>query len=353
MKNSVMHFFEVIEDKRESWRVKHNLLEIIFISIIATVCRSETLQEIAEFASEKEGWLYSIIHLEVVMDSNLIAVVLLLLFIIYVYYENHNLEITHYTVRSKRIPKAFDGVRLVILADLHNNTFGKDNIKLKDEINKINPDYILVAGDMTVSSEPDNYAVPLSLLSDLAVKYPVYYGLGNHEQRLLPGSAFCHNSYDEYKKSLQKLGVRFLENQQAAIWKNGENIVITGLMIGMDYFNKLKQPEMTLDYIQKLVGIPENKCYNILIAHNPVYFKNYAEWGADLIVSGHLHGGIIRLPGLGGIISPQYRLLPRYDAGRFEEDEKTMLVSRGLGLHTIKLRIGNRPELLAVTLERV
>ncbi len=287
------------------------------------------------------------------MDSNLITGVLLLLFIIYVYYENHNLETTHYTVRSKRIPEAFHGVRLVVLADLNNNTFGKDNIKLKDEINKINPDYILVAGDMTVSSEPDNYDVPLSLLSGLAVKYPVYYGLGNHEQRLLPGGIFYHKSYDEYKKSLQKLGVRFLENQQVTIGQNGENITITGLMIGMDYYNKLKQPEMTLDYIQKLVGIPENKCYNILIAHNPVYFKNYTDWGADLIVSGHLHGGIIRFPGLGGFISPQYKLLPRYDAGRFEENEKTMLVSRGLGLHTIKLRICNRPELMVITLERI
>ncbi len=118
----------------------------------------------------------------------------------------------------------------------------------------------------------------------------------------------------------------------------------------MDYFNKLKQPEMTTDYIQKLVGIPENKWYNILIAHNPVYFNFYTEWGADLILSGHLHGGIIRLPGLGGIISPQYKFMPKYDAGMFRENDKIMLVSRGLGLHTIKLRINNRPELMVVTL---
>lgn len=287
------------------------------------------------------------------MDGNLITVVILLLFVLYVIYENRHLEITHYNIRSKRIPKAFDGARIVILADLHNNKYGRDNKKLLDEINKINPDYILVAGDMVVSSEPDNLEIPFGLLSALAVKYPICYGLGNHEQRLLPDENTRYKSYEDYQNNLEKLGVRFLNNDRFVLFKDGENIAITGLTIGMDYFKKLKQPQLTVEYIEKLVGIPEKKWYNILIAHNPVYFNLYTDWGADLIVSGHLHGGIIRLPGLGGVISPQYKFMPKYDAGRFERKDSVMLVSRGLGLHTIKMRVNNRPELMTITLNHI
>ncbi|QHQ62401.1 hypothetical protein Ana3638_17750 [Anaerocolumna sedimenticola] len=287
------------------------------------------------------------------MDRNIITGVILLIFILYIIYENHNLEITHYTIRSKRIPKAFHGVKLVVLADLHNNKYGRDNNKLLDEIRKINPDYIIVAGDMIVSSEPDNLSVPYTLLLELAETYPIYYSLGNHEQRLQPKDTIHYKNYDTFKDNLQKQGVKFLENERAFVYRNGEAVVITGLVIDMDYFKKLKQPKMNQGYIEKLVGIPEEKCYNILIAHNPVYFKFYTTWGADLIFSGHLHGGIIRIPGLRGFISPQYKFMPKYDAGIYEEDGKVMLVSRGLGLHTIKLRIHNRPELMVVTLDKV
>lgn len=287
------------------------------------------------------------------MNSNIITAVILLIFILYIVYENHHFEITQYNIRSNRIPKAFDRINMVILADLHNNKYGKDNIKLLDEIDRIAPDYILVAGDMIVSGEGEHLEVPYSLIAALAVRYPVYYGLGNHEQRMVPEENSRYKNYEDYVRKLEKLGVRFLDNESAVISKDGENIILTGLTISMDYFKKLRQPEMTEEYIQNLVGIPDKKCYNILIAHNPVYFKLYKEWGADLIVAGHLHGGIIRLPGLGGIISPQYKFMPKYDAGMFELENTRMLVSRGLGLHTIKLRINNRPELMSVTLNHI
>ena len=287
------------------------------------------------------------------MDSILITLVILLVFILYIFYENHNLEITNYSIRSKRIPRVFHKVKLVVLADLHNNKYGRNNEKLLNQIRKIDPDYIMVAGDMIVSSEPDNLSVPYQLLSELAKTYPVYYGLGNHEQRLLPNNTIHYKNYDSFKNDLQTQGVIFLENERVLVHRNGETVALTGLVIDMDYFKKLKQPKMNKGYIEKLVGIPEEKCYNILIAHNPVYFNFYTSWGADLILSGHLHGGIIRIPGLGGFISPQYKFMPKYDSGIYVKDGKTMLVSRGLGLHTIKLRVHNRPELMVVTLDNI
>jgi predicted MPP superfamily phosphohydrolase len=159
-------------------------------------------------------------------------------------------------------------------------------------------------------------------------------------------------SFDKYKETLEKLGVHFLINEAINMYRNDDKVTITGLHIDSEYYQKLPAPIMKTEYLRKIVGIPDNQCYNILIAHNPVYFNNYLEWGADLILSGHLHGGMVRLPGLGGIVSPQYKFFPRYDAGRFEESGKTMLVSRGLGTHTIKIRMFNRPELMIVTLER-
>jgi uncharacterized protein len=289
---------------------------------------------------------------EVTLNSTLVTIIIILLFIIYLLFEDKNLEVTYYSIHSDKIPKAFRGTKVVVLADLHNNVFGRNNKKLMDEIHIINPHYILVAGDMVVSREPEKLSIPLHLLSELARDYPIYYGLGNHEQRMVPGGNCYDKKYDEYKDSLEKLGVIFLENNRALIKKDMDTICITGLMIDMDYFNKFKQPKMTTEYIQNLLGNPDKQCYNILIAHNPVYFKEYQEWGADLILSGHIHGGIIRLPGLGGVISPQYKFFPKYDAGRYEEKGKTLLVSRGLGLHTIKVRVANKPELMVFTLDK-
>lgn len=280
----------------------------------------------------------------------LIFIILILVLFLYTIYENLNLEVSFYNIKSTRIPMEFHGVSFIVLADLHNNSFGKENERLFNEIEKNNPDFIIVAGDMMVSSKPDEYRVAYSLLSKLAKKYPIYYGIGNHEQRVMPGGIYSNDNYIAYQNKLKALGIHFLINQTLIIKKNGSKLGIVGLMIDKEYFNKLKQPMMNHEYIQKLVGIPDKECYNILIAHNPMFFKSYKDWGADLTLSGHLHGGIIRLPLLGGIISPQYKILPKYDAGKFDEDGKTLLVSRGLGMHTIKLRMFNKPELMVVTL---
>jgi uncharacterized protein len=287
------------------------------------------------------------------METLLKIIIIVLIIIIYSYFENRNLEVTHYDIKSKRIPEEFDGVKLVVLADLHNNSYGNNNEILLSKIKDEKPDYIIMAGDMVVNNKPNQTKTPLSLISELSKNYPIYYGIGNHEQSLMPGGRKASPHYETYQNELKKLGVNLLINQQETIVKGNESIRITGLMIGAEYFKKLKQPKLETKYLQKLVGIPANQCYNILIAHNPVYFKQYTEWGSDLTFSGHIHGGIVRLPGLGGVISPQYKFFPKYDAGRFDKEGKTLLVSRGLGMHTIKLRMFNRPELMVVTLKRL
>lgn len=100
----------------------------------------------------------------------------------------------------------------------------------------------------------------------------------------------------------------------------------------------------------QVVSLPAKHKCNILIAHNPDYFEEYAKWGADLVLSGHVHGGIMRIPFLGGVLAPSYRIFPKYDGGVFKEGKSVMLLGRGLGSHTIQLRFFNPAELYEVTL---
>lgn len=277
------------------------------------------------------------------------ALILLLLLIEYI--RNLKPEMTEETMESDRLPQVFNGFRMVILADLHNYSFGKENEVLKKQIDTIKPDIILVAGDMLVRKAPRKYDTAYNLLKALSRKYPVYYGLGNHEQSLAGEKEEYAALYRDYTNKLKKDGIIFLDNESIILRRKNDNLKITGLSIEKAFYGKYKIPVMPPDYVQNLLGKCDRQCYNILIAHNPMYFKSYAAYGADLILSGHVHGGIIRLPFLGGMLSPQYRFFPKYDAGRFSEKGSTMLISRGLGLHTLKFRIGNRPELMTVTLK--
>ena len=285
------------------------------------------------------------------MEYIIIFVILALIFLFYLKFEDKNLEITHYTVRSANLPKSFSGTNFVVIADLHNNSFGDNNNILIEEIDKINPSFIIIAGDMVVGRKSEDFSVALSLLSRLAFRYPIYYGFGNHEQRLIPEGKYYNLNWDKYIEKLRDLNIHILDNDSIKIKKDNDSLVISGISIDLKFFNKPKVPVMEEDYLEKLIGKLDKKCYNIVIGHNPIYFKQYLNINADLILSGHMHGGIVRLPLLGGVISPQYELFPKYDAGMFQEDNQIMLVSRGLGTHTIKLRVYNRPELMLVTLK--
>jgi hypothetical protein len=108
---------------------------------------------------------------------------------------------------------------------------------------------------------------------------------------------------------------------------------------------------METSYLSETLGSPREDACRLLIAHNPDYFEQYAAWGADVVVSGHVHGGIMRLPFFGGVVSPRLTLFPRYDGGRFEKGHTVMILSRGLGTHTLPLRIFNPGELVVMQLE--
>jgi len=273
------------------------------------------------------------------------------------HFENIHLTKKEYTIVSDQLPSGLVGTRFVMLSDLHNNQFGKNNEALIKAIRQVQPEFILVAGDMLVSKEHQNYEVAYNLLAELVKSYPIYYAYGNHEQRLKKREENDENmepSFFLYEKQLKELGVIILDNETIRVERNGSHMDITGVSIDLDYFKKFPRPNMEVQYLKETIG--EKKAFTILIAHNPDYFQQYAQWGADLVLSGHIHGGMVRLPFLGGVVSPQFRLFPKYDSGYFKEEVQQntsqMIISRGLGIHTIKIRVFNRPELVVINLEK-
>ena len=194
----------------------------------------------------------------------------------------------------------------------------------------------------------DNSEV-IAFVKKLAEEYPLYAANGNHEHKTRLSPEYYGPLYENYVSGLKESGGVMLVNEAAEL--SDENVEIYGLEIERDYYKKGACPTMETTYLQRVLGKPDAAKFNLLIAHNPDFFENYAEWGADLIVSGHVHGGLMILPIIGGFINPRLLLFPKYDGGRFAHRESTMILGRGLGCHTLPVRIFNPGELVVIHLK--
>lgn len=282
------------------------------------------------------------------MAEGFIAVicVIILIGLLSAFFDSNRFVTRTYEIRSGKLTKP---CRLVLLADLHNKSFGRGNERLLSAIEEISPDAVLSAGDMLTAVGGADFTNALSLMEELAARYPVYYGMGNHEYRLGLYPEHYPGIYEDYLNGLKKAGIEPLINE--TVYLPAWNIVVRGAQIDRDYYKHFRRVPMEPSYLPKLLGRPEEGSFQLLIAHNPVYFDAYADWGADLVVSGHVHGGIMRLPFLGGVLSPSLTLFPRYDGGIFHEKESTMILSRGLSSHTPPIRIFNPGELIVIELK--
>lgn len=273
-----------------------------------------------------------------------IAAVLALICIWVMIYDGNRFVVRQHVFQDVRIRQ---NCRAVVLADLHNKQYGKDNERLIEAIRELKPDIILVAGDMLTAKPGKTLDVALHLMEALAKDYPVYYGNGNHEQRLGLYPDVYGDMGKEYMEGLKAIGIAPLINAHTRLEKMG--ITIYGSEIDRFYYKRFQVQDMAVDYMTSILGQPDKSYYNILLAHNPDYFPQYATWGADLVLSGHVHGGMVRIPFIGkGVASPNIRFFPKYDGGLFAEGESKMLLSRGLGMHTIPVRVFNPGELLVV-----
>lgn len=250
----------------------------------------------------------------------------------------NRLKIKEYEISSKQIKK---DMTIAFLSDMHNKEHGKDNYKLIDAVRQAKPDLILVGGDMIVAKPGCNFNIPIKLMGYLK-DYKIFYGIGNHEYRMKLYTEDYGENYEKYIALLEEKNVTVLQNDRVYI--DEFNVEIQGVMIDKKYYIRNKKPIMEEEYLQKLIGEKDGNRFRILLAHNPEYFDVYKKFG-DLTLSGHLHGGIMRLPILGGVVSPRLRLFPKYDGGLFDSDGSYMAVSRGLGCHTLPIRVFNPAEL--------
>lgn len=270
----------------------------------------------------------------------------IVLFVSEIVREIHTFRVTQERVISPKLSKTMPEMKIAVLSDLHNCEYGKKNEKLLKALRDESPDLILVAGDMLVGLKDTSTEIAEEFVKQAVQIAPVFYGNGNHEQRMKEIPEEYGDVYAEYRSHLLDEGVAFLENESAEFYWYGEKIAVTGFELSLTYYKKFKNHNLTVREMEQKIGASDKEGFQILIAHNPVYGEVYAEWGADLTISGHLHGGIVRLPFLGGVITPQVKLLPKYSGGKYRVGSGELVVSKGLGVHTIPIRLFNEPELV-------
>lgn len=260
--------------------------------------------------------------------------------------ELRTFRVKKYKISSHKL-NGISTKRILFLSDLHNYSYGKGNQRLIQAIRRSEPDLILIGGDMVVRKNGTSYEKTAEFLQKLPEICPVYLANGNHEQKLKEQPERYTQSYEKYKEQLVKSGIVFLENETVQIRLDRTRIRITGLEIPMDAYRRFGRYPLKITELEERVG-RANSCYHILLAHNPAYVRQYQEWGADLILCGHLHGGLIGVPGVGGVIAPNLRLFPRYSGGKYRRKTASVVVSRGLGTHSIPVRFLNPAELIVL-----
>ena len=274
----------------------------------------------------------------------IVSVLVILCLGIWTLWGNIALEVNEYEIVSDRIPEAFAGFRIAQVSDLHNKDFGEGYGQLLTLLSEINPDIIVVTGDLIDSRQTD-LDIALEFAWQAGKIARVYYVSGNHEARV--------PEYEDLKIGLVKAGVVILENQKVQITREGERITLMGI----------DDPSFQEDYLfgdsesvarQAIEDLQnESDGYTILLSHRPELFDLYVETEMDLVFSGHAHGGQFRLPFIGGLVAPNQGFFPKYDAGQFTEENTTMIVSRGVGNSIIPIRFNNRPEIVLVTLRNM
>jgi len=278
----------------------------------------------------------------------IIAIIVVLL-IIENLRELHTFVITRYRLSSPKLAGLRENLKVIILSDLHDRSFGMGNEKLIAAIRLENPDAIMVVGDMLVARKPTSYIKVQAFLTEIAKICPVYYSNGNHEQRLKEDPKI-YGSYEEYIKELIPAGVKILENDSIYMRESSVRIRVSGLELSCEGYRRSGSKSVSAKEVRNLLGEADLDSYQILLAHAPTFYPAYKRWGADLVLSGHTHGGLIRIPNWRGVITPQGRFFPKYSGGLYKEGSQALVVSRGLGSHTVNVRLLNQPELIVLTL---
>lgn len=262
----------------------------------------------------------------------LILILIIIILIPFCLYQNKHLVITTYTYESEKLGADLDGYRIVQISDLHNAEFGKENKKLLEIIRSCSPDIIVITGDL-VDSNHTNVERAVAFVKEAVKIAPVYYVTGNHEYWLDP------SENEQMMQGILAAGAYDLDDEAVRIEKGDSSFMLAGL----------DDQHLSDETLKSLLQEQKNEL-SIVLAHEPQYLQNYANTGADLVLTGHAHGGQIRLPFVGGIVAPDQGFLPEYTSGQYNSADTEMIVSRGLGNSIIPVRLFNYPEVVCVEL---
>ena len=255
-------------------------------------------------------------------------------------WSNHSLQVTKWDAAFPDLPQGFDGCRIAVLSDLHGATFGKNGAALFRKVLRQKPDYILFLGDLEDSFRGPAEGYAESVADRLSAIAPTYYVTGNHEWAI--------GGVPELKERLTGHGVRVLSNEYAPLRRGGDTLILAGIDDPNGYADQ-KSPEAVAAEIYAEYGNP----FWLLMAHrNNLFPTKYCYLGADLVLSGHGHGGLIRLPFTDGLVSTERTWFPTWTAGFYEKNNSRLFVTRGLGNSGKTFRLFNRPEIAILTLRK-
>jgi len=267
----------------------------------------------------------------------LLLLAALALLIVFLKWGNDSLQTEVFSFRAEKLPEGFEGCRLAVLADLHGKEFGRGNDRLLQAVRNAKPDYILLAGD--IADEHTDLSILEPLASGLTAIAPTYYVSGNHEwsAKILPDVA----------ARLKNGGVVYLNNTFTVLKRNGSSLVLAGVDDPNGYADQ-KTPQELADEVRRDMGDP----FWILMAHRSNGYPVYGTLGADLVISGHAHGGIIRLPFTDGLFGNDMNFFPTWTSGFYYDYATPLFASRGLGNVKPSFRVFNRPQLAILELTR-
>ena len=264
----------------------------------------------------------------------------LILVVLFLYEQNNRIQVSRHHVKEAKIPNAFSGFKILHISDLHNKSFGKDQSTLLRIILKLNPDIILITGDLIDRRRTD--FKPVICLLDGISQYPVYFVPGNHEA--------WSKHYAQFRELLLSKAVLLLENEFQTLLKDEQSITLYGLK-DPGFYKQRDEITSSRLILQATLEKWKPQAFSILLSHRPEYFDLYAEQHMNITFSGHAHGGQIRFPFVGAIMAPHQGFFPKYSAGMYQMNTSKLFLSRGLGNSLFPFRIFNHPELILVTLE--
>ncbi len=270
----------------------------------------------------------------------LIIFALISLLSYYLYYENNKLQTNNYLIVNERIPKEFNNYKIVQISDFHNTKSKKLINDLVRELKNIKPNIIVLTGDF-IDPKKSNIDAPFAFIKKIKDIAPIYFIAGNHE-------AIAKN-YDELKDKLIQNNVIILNNKALTINIQNAKINLLGIFDPLFNYHTCQDDATIINNSIQTINYDYNN-FSILLSHRPELFAIYVEANLDIVLTGHAHGGQIRIPFIGGLVAPNQGLFPKYTSGEFKKNKTTMIVSRGIGNSIFPFRINNRPELVVLNL---